>query len=44
MALGVLQSAISLLIFIGLKTIGASRSQPLRNSFPLRQINQGGLP
>jgi uncharacterized membrane protein len=34
-ALGVLQSAISLLTFIGLQRIGTSRSQPLRNSYPL---------
>jgi drug/metabolite transporter, DME family len=34
-ALGVLQSAISLLTFIGLQKIGTSRSQPLRNSYPL---------
>jgi len=33
--LGVLQSAISLLTFIGLQKIGTSRSQPLRNSYPL---------
>jgi uncharacterized membrane protein len=33
--LGVLQSAISLLTFIGLEKIGTSRSQPLRNSYPL---------
>jgi len=30
-----LQSAISLLTFIGLQRIGTSRSQPLRNSYPL---------
>lgn len=34
-ALGVLQSAISLLTFIGLHKIGTSRSQPLRNSYPI---------
>jgi len=33
--LGVLQSAISLLTFIGLQKVGTSRSQPLRNSYPL---------
>jgi drug/metabolite transporter, DME family len=33
--LGVLQSATSLLTFLGLQKIGASRSQPLRNSYPL---------
>jgi uncharacterized membrane protein len=33
--LGMLQSAISLLTFIGLQKIGTSRSQPLRNSYPL---------
>jgi uncharacterized membrane protein len=33
--LGILQSAISLLTFIGLQKIGTSRSQPLRNSYPL---------
>jgi uncharacterized membrane protein len=33
--LGALQSAISLLTFIGLQKIGTSRSQPLRNSYPL---------
>lgn len=33
--LGVLQSAISLLTFIGLQRIGTARSQPLRNSYPL---------
>lgn len=33
--LGLLQSAISLLAFIGLQKVGASRSQPLRNSYPL---------
>lgn len=33
--LGLLQSAISLLTFIGLHKIGTSRSQPLRNSYPL---------
>jgi uncharacterized membrane protein len=33
--LGVLQSGISLLTFIGLQRIGMSRSQPLRNSYPL---------
>jgi drug/metabolite transporter (DMT)-like permease len=30
-----LQSAISLLTFIGLQRIGTSRSQPLRNRYPL---------
>ncbi|HLN85571.1 MAG TPA: DMT family transporter [Candidatus Limnocylindrales bacterium] len=34
-ALGVMQTAISLLTFIGLQKIGTSRSQPLRNSYPL---------
>ena len=34
-SLGLLQSAISLLTFIGLQKIGTSRSQPLRNSYPL---------
>jgi drug/metabolite transporter, DME family len=34
-SLGILQSAISLLTFIGLQKIGTSRSQPLRNSYPL---------
>jgi uncharacterized membrane protein len=34
-ALGILQSAISLLTFIGLQKIGTSRSQPLRNSYPI---------
>ena len=33
--LGILQSAISLLTFIGLQKIGTSRSQPLRNSYPI---------
>lgn len=33
--LGILQSTISLLTFIGLQKIGTSRSQPLRNSYPL---------
>jgi drug/metabolite transporter, DME family len=33
--LGVLQSTTSLLTFIGLQRIGTSRSQPLRNSYPL---------
>lgn len=33
--LGVLQSTISLLTFIGLEKIGTARSQPLRNSYPL---------
>ena len=33
--LGLLQSAISLLTFIGLQKIGTSRSQPLRNSYPI---------
>jgi uncharacterized membrane protein len=33
--LGILQSAISLLTFIGLHKIGSSRSQPLRNTYPL---------
>jgi DME family drug/metabolite transporter len=33
--LGLLQSLISLLTFIGLQKIGTSRSQPLRNSYPL---------
>jgi drug/metabolite transporter, DME family len=33
--LGVLQSAISLLTFLGLQKIGTSRSQALRNSYPL---------
>jgi uncharacterized membrane protein len=33
--LGILQSAISLLTFIGLEKIGTSRSQPLRNSYPI---------
>jgi len=33
--LGVMQTAISLLTFIGLQKIGTSRSQPLRNSYPL---------
>jgi drug/metabolite transporter (DMT)-like permease len=30
-----LQSAISLLTFVGLQKVGTSRSQPLRNSYPL---------
>src|SRR5574341_860893 len=34
-ALGILQSATSLLTFTGLHRIGASRSETLRNSFPL---------
>lgn len=33
--LGVMQTAISLLTFMGLQKIGTSRSQPLRNSYPL---------
>lgn len=33
--LGVLQSAISLLTFLGIQKIGTSRSQALRNSYPL---------
>lgn len=33
--LGVMQTAISLLTFVGLQKIGTSRSQPLRNSYPL---------
>jgi uncharacterized membrane protein len=33
--LGFLQSAISLLTFVGLQKIGTSRSQPLRNSYPI---------
>jgi uncharacterized membrane protein len=33
--LGLMQSVISLLTFIGLQRIGTSRSQPLRNSYPL---------
>lgn len=33
--LGLMQSVISLLTFIGLQKIGTSRSQPLRNSYPL---------
>ena len=33
--LGVMQTAISLLTFVGLQQIGTSRSQPLRNSYPL---------
>jgi uncharacterized membrane protein len=33
--LGALQSAISLLTFIGLQKVGSARSQPLRNSYPL---------
>lgn len=33
--LGVMQTATSLLTFIGLQKIGTSRSQPLRNSYPL---------
>ncbi|HEY7715133.1 MAG TPA: EamA family transporter [Candidatus Binatia bacterium] len=35
LALGVLQSATSLLTFVGLEKVGAARSQPLRNSYPL---------
>lgn len=34
-SLGLLQSVISLLTFIGLQKIGTSRSQPLRNSYPI---------
>ncbi|HXG53064.1 MAG TPA: EamA family transporter [candidate division Zixibacteria bacterium] len=33
--LGVLQSATSLLTFIGLHKVGTARSQPLRNTYPL---------
>ena len=33
--LGILQSATSLLTFMGLHKIGTSRSQPLRNTYPL---------
>jgi drug/metabolite transporter, DME family len=33
--LGILQSATSLLTFIGLQKIGTARSQPLRNTYPL---------
>jgi uncharacterized membrane protein len=33
--LGLLQSSISLLTFVGLGKIGTARSQPLRNSYPL---------
>ena len=33
--LGLMQTVISLLTFIGLQKIGTSRSQPLRNSYPL---------
>ncbi len=33
--LGILQSVTSLLTFVGLHRIGTSRSQPLRNTFPL---------
>jgi drug/metabolite transporter (DMT)-like permease len=33
--LDVLQSAISLLTFLGLQKVGTSRSQALRNSYPL---------
>ena len=33
--LGVLQSAISLLTFLGLQKVGTSRSQALRNSYPI---------
>lgn len=33
--LGVMQTGISLLTFVGLQKIGTSRSQPLRNSYPL---------
>ena len=33
--LGLMQTAISLLTFMGLHKIGTSRSQPLRNSYPL---------
>ena len=33
--LGLMQTAISLLTFMGLQKIGTSRSQPLRNSYPL---------
>ena len=34
-ALGIIQTATSLLTFTGLHKIGASRSEPLRNSYPL---------
>ena len=33
--LGAMQTGISLLTFVGLQKIGTSRSQPLRNSYPL---------
>jgi uncharacterized membrane protein len=33
--LGILQSVTSLLTFVGLHRVGASRSQPLRNTYPL---------
>ena len=33
--LGVVQSATSLLTFVGLQKIGTARSQPLRNTYPL---------
>jgi len=33
--LGLMQTVISLLTFVGLQKIGTSRSQPLRNSYPL---------
>ena len=33
--LGVMQSATSLLTFVGLQKIGTARSQPLRNTYPL---------
>ena len=33
--LGLLQTVISLLTFLGLQKVGTSRSQPLRNSYPL---------
>lgn len=33
--LGLMQTVISLLTFMGLQKIGSSRSQPLRNSYPL---------
>ncbi|HWO41741.1 MAG TPA: EamA family transporter [Candidatus Eisenbacteria bacterium] len=33
--LGLLQSATSLLTFVGLQKIGSARSQPLRNTYPL---------
>jgi drug/metabolite transporter (DMT)-like permease len=35
LVLGILQSATSLLTFVGLHKIGTSRSQPLRNTYPL---------